>query len=261
MVIREDTANGNWLRDIDHFELVRDSIYYYIKNGWVRNIVSADFGDEEQYRIDFAASDLAKHEVIIPYMKEITNDRTFIDVGDNPEEGLPFGNGIISETNDLRTTERLFNNVEYYYKVVSFDEGDFLQPTPMKNNVGLMGLPNLVKTYPASDRPSNSIKFDVIETSGFLGGLFNFKMFSIDDERAAQLFAGDTIEVEFTPHTFPSGSLVVHRFGADKDSAIRVPAAPYQQQIKITNTTKNIVLFDGITGFEITPCFPAAPTT
>jgi hypothetical protein len=70
-------------------------------------------------------------------MKEATNDRTFIDVGDIPEDGFPFGNGYISETNDLRTTERLFNNVEYYYKVVAFDEGDYLQPTPMKDNAGL----------------------------------------------------------------------------------------------------------------------------
>jgi hypothetical protein len=87
-------------------------------------------------------------------------------------------------------------------------------------------------------------------------------MFAIDNERAAQLFAGDTIEVEFTPATnYNPRTSIIHRFGTDKDSTIYVPVGFYGQNITITNLTKNIVLFNANTNFETTPCNSEAATT
>lgn len=220
---------------------------------------SADFGGGGIYPIPFANSEIAKNEAIVPYMKQITNNRTLVDIGDDPEPGYPSGNAYIREVDDPKSTERILNNVEYYYKVISFDEGDFVQPTPTKMNVGIVGLPNLVETYPASDRPSAPLKFDVISTEGALGGVFNPQLFALDEERATQLFAGDTIEVEFVPIAYGGSTLVTHNFG-NADSAITVNTGVYRTDIKITNLTKDVLLYNNSTPMEISPCYPTAAT-
>lgn len=110
--------------DTTHYNLIRDSVYNYVNIGWVKNIYSADFGDGGLYAVPFSTSDLVKNEVIVPYMREITNNRTFVDIGDDPPAMGYSPDAYILEVDDPTRTERLLNNVEYYYKVISFDEGD-----------------------------------------------------------------------------------------------------------------------------------------
>lgn len=207
------------LRSWDHFTLVRDSIYSYISKGWVREI---SFND-------FAGSDKVKKEVIMPYMKEITNDRTFIDIGDDNRDAY------FTLNEDISKTEKLFNNVEYFYKVIAYDEGDFLQPTPIKRNEAVPGLPNFAETYPSAERVGNRIKFDVISIDEEkIGGLYNFDLFAIDEDRASQLFAGDTLELEFNvlPQMFPI------RVSSNQQAA-PIPFGVYAVEAKITNLSKD----------------------
>ncbi|MCL2040006.1 MAG: hypothetical protein FWG85_06220 [Bacteroidetes bacterium] len=246
----------DWLKDLDHYNMVMDSIYQYIKWGWVKQVHSADFSPpNSMYLTDFASSDEVKRKVIVPTMDSITNRRTFVDIGDDPEQGFPNGNAFITKNDDPATNEQLYNNVPYYYKVLAFDEGDWLQPTPTKTNVGLRGLPNLAETFPTSDRVSEKINFKVIETEGVLGGLYGFEVFAIDEERAAQLFAGDTLELEFIPMADGGVTEVAHEASNDTNLMTgRAPYGYYYLNLKLTNITKGVKLFEAATNLEPTPC-------
>jgi hypothetical protein len=253
----------DWLKTLEHYNMVVDSIYRYFELGWVKQIHSANFTPDDLYATDFAGSDEVKRRVIIPTMDSVTNHRRFVDVGDDPEPGSTGGNAFISKLDNPEKTENLYNNVEYYYKVVAFDEGDFLQPTPRKNNVGLEGLSNLVKTYPASAEAGKRVDFKVIGTEGALGGLHNFNLFAIDEERVAQLFAGDTLELEFEPTSLRVPFEITHKplGAADTNITSNTFAGTYYTKVKLTNKTKGIKLLDVVTGLETTPCEPAAATT
>ena len=260
VVLRRDSTQ--WLNTLEHYNYVMDSIYSYISKGYIRNYVTANFTPGGMFKTDFSSSEIAKKEVIAPYMREITNNRTFIDVGDDPEPGMTRGDGVINESNDITKTERLFNNVEYHYKVISFDEGDFGQPTPIKNNEGLVGLPNLVTTYPSAERAGRKVNFEVIhKDSEKLGGLFNFNLFAIDEQRVSQLFTGDTIEVEFTPVTWSSTLPIISKTLKDSIISVETPIGFYATGIKMTNLTKGQVIYQGTTQLETTPCQTPLVTT
>lgn len=237
--------NTPWLRDTAHYNMVLDSVYSYISKGWIRIFEAPDF----------ASSKTVKEEVIKPYMKKITNDRTFIDIGDDNEIGSTTGDAYINVTDDIGKTERLFNNVEYHYKVVSFDEGDFLQPTPIKYNEGLKGLSNLETTMPSAERAGSKVKFDIIyQDTGKLGGLFDFNLFAIDEQRVSQMFAGDTIEVEFTPATYSYITEIEHKINKDSSIMYPTPVGFYNTEVKVTNLTKKKLMYKTTTGFEPQLC-------
>ncbi len=222
------------LKSMEHFRLVRDSVYSYISKGWIREYAFYDFHGSQE----------AKDEVIKPYMNKITNGRTFVDIGDDNHDG------VITTNDDIGKTEQMFNNVEYYYKVVSYDEGDFTKPSPSKTNEGLPGLPNFAETYPAAERVGNKLEFNVIELdTAKMMGLYDFDLYAIDPDRASQLFTGDTIEVEFNA----SPSYVEPRFSSDQN-AKGVPIGLYYTNMKLSNISKGTSIFDGTLSLEPGNC-------
>lgn len=157
-----------------------DSLYSFIKTGRV----TYEFHD-------FEADASVKQNVIIPYMTQITNNRTFTDIGDDNSDG------ILSNTADFDRTEKLINNTPYYYRVLAYDKGDASQPTPSKMNTAVPNS-NLIETFPEASQVGDKLKFDIIQLdSAKMNGLYDFNFFAIDEDRAKQLFLGDTLELDF----------------------------------------------------------------
>ena len=238
--ILQKDANGkkdfsHMLKTWNHFTAVRDSIYSYISKGWVREITFPDF----------AGSDEVRNEVIKPYMAEITNNRTFVDIGDDD------GDAYFTLNDDIGKTEKIFNNVEYYYKILSIDEGDYLQPTPSKINEGVSGLPNFAETYPAAERVGNELKFNVISyDTNKIGGLYDFNLFAIDEQRASQLFSGDTLELEFNVFPQKYNGRVSNNL-----TAAEIPMGIYMVRGQIRNISKNNkLIYDEIFSLEPRNC-------
>lgn len=151
--------------------------------------IEPDFDKIRQVRVD----------VIAPYMDSITNNRTFIDLGDDN------GDGFIKTDVDPTQTEKILNNVDYYYKVLAYDEGDFKQRTPSKLNTGITDI-NQDTTYALSGPPLKgaTARIDVVsEDRDKLAGLYNFRFDVKDDQRLNQLFVtngvGHDLELEFQP--------------------------------------------------------------
>lgn len=126
------------------------------------------------------------------YIDSVTNGRKFLDVGDDNNDG------IISEEQDITKTERLINNVDYFYRLLSYDEGDYRQGTPEKINSGVTDV-NIRRAYPLSNgsvRPIPAVG-GTISTPNLIGGLYNFRMLVRDQQRFGELFGGHEIELEF----------------------------------------------------------------
>jgi len=220
------------MRDTNHVRAALDSIYSYIRRGLVKSVNFPDFEQSEK----------AKNEVIIPYMRELTNNRTFYDIGDDNR------NAEISYDDDPTKTEKLLNNVDYYYKILAYDEGDYYQPTPSKLNDAFPGLPNLITAYPRAASVGEDSKAEIVYIdSAKIGGLYNFKFFPIDQERFNQEFAGHTLELEFQPRW----DLARIRFlNETNDFNIGF----YYRRITLKDSNTNKILFDGVTMFEENPC-------
>ncbi|MFC2130892.1 hypothetical protein ACFLSQ_05615 [Bacteroidota bacterium] len=213
-----------------------DSIYSYIQNGKTK-FEFPDFVGREEVRAD----------IIAPYMKEITRGNRFTDIGDDNMSG-----DINFNLNPAKT-EKLINNVPYYYKLLAYDEGDFMQPTPQKLNSGFEGLPNLKECYPRASRVMNNPQFKITYLdSTKIGGLYNFKFFGYDPDRVRQLFSGHTLEMEFEPLWFLSNMTITKKEGETQIQKT-VPYAMYSSLIKIKDLTDdNRLLFQQSTYLEQT---------
>lgn len=217
------------MKDTNKIKMVLDSVYSYIKRG----IAKAIFPKFEQTK-------QAREQVIIPFMAKLTNNRSFMDIGDDNGDGQVLSNA------DPTKTEKLLNNVDYYYKLLSYDEGDFNQPTENKLNDAGNGLPNFVLTHPAPPPAGNKATFEVTYIdSAKIGGLYNFQFFPVNQDRINQLFAGHEFELEFNPYW----NLTNLALG-DK----RYSFGMYYRDMKLTDLTTKEVLFNARTVFEETPC-------
>jgi len=218
------------MRDTIHIQNALRTCYAYIKQG----------AAEAQFP-DFESSNEAKTQVIIPYMDRITNGRTFLDIGDDNRDGTVLQNA------DPTKTEKLLNSVDYYYRLISYDQGDYNQPTPLKNNGAGEGLPNQVETHPAAAPAGDYSQFEVtyVDTNK-IGGLYNFQFYAVNPDRVNQLFGGHEFELEFNPWwnltTIELSSTNPFNFGL------------YYRDVKLTDITTGDVLFEGRTVFEATPC-------
>ncbi|MER3328824.1 MAG: hypothetical protein RIF34_04530, partial [Candidatus Kapaibacterium sp.] len=157
-----------------------DSLYSYIQTGKV------------VYEFpDFESDSLVKSNVIVPYMTEITGNRTFTDIGDDNRDG------VFSNTADFDNTEKLINNTPYFYRVLAYDKGDASQPTPVKINTSVPNV-NQIEAFPEAAEVGAKLEFEIIEMdSSKFNGLYDFEFFAIDEDRAKQLFLGDTLELNF----------------------------------------------------------------
>ncbi len=216
-------AVQNIMSDSLHVRETLETLYGLIK----KNNATVKFPEFEQTME-------VKNEIIVPYMSKITNNRTFIDIGDDNKDGL------LRPDPDPAKSEVLINNVDYFYKVLAFDEGDFGQPTPLKTNDGSEGLPNLVKSYPRAARAANKSEFEIIHVdSSLIGGLYNFNFFSLDNDRVKQNFDGHILELEFQPYW----QLLQFRY-SDGET---YNTAFYNRRMTLTDTTTGDLLFDGTT--------------
>lgn len=149
----------------------------------------------------FEETNFLRREVIAPYMRAITNNRTFFDDGDDDNDGT------IRYDQDPRRSEKLINNIKYYYAVRAYDEGDQFLPTPSKLNARNEGLPNVAVTNPIGARPGEAAKFNFRldeETKSRLGGIYNVRLLIQNEQLFNQLFGGRTLELTFYREWFPA---------------------------------------------------------
>lgn len=189
------------------------AVYSYIQSG------NAD------YRFEDIGKTQAARDFIVQYMDSITNRRTFIDLGDDN------GNGVIESTDDLATTEKLINSVDYFYFLRAYDQGDVNILSPAKKNSPRTNQ-NLIKTTPlaAAAGKESEILFTISdEEQARLAGFYNFRFSVEDGDRLRQLFSGHELEVEFQPvwgvRNFPF------------TGAASTPYGIYGREITITDKT------------------------
>lgn len=220
---------SEYMRDADHLKNVLDSVYLYIQKGLVRALRFPAFEQKFETKIN----------VINPYMAKITNNRTFIDVGDDD------GDGVITTDKDLTKTEKLINSVDYHYRVLAYDQGDYMQMTPRKLNKDIIKM-NLATTYPNASHAGNKSELTIIrEDKEKLGGLYNFRFFAVDQDRVNQKFAGHEIELEFNPYW----NQVTTSF-----LKLKHVSGLYYSRLSLKDLKTNELLYDAIFGFEPQLC-------
>jgi hypothetical protein len=132
--------------------------------------------------------------LIGPYMHELTNGRQFYDVGDDNFDG------VVGYDADPEKSEKLINNVEYYYSIRAYDEGDYTLGTSTKLNLKAVGLSNSVTVEPLGSRPGGNatVEFRIDpDQQAKLGGIYNIKLQITDQQRFNQIFGGHTLELVF----------------------------------------------------------------
>lgn len=220
------------MKDTSHINAVLDSVYQYIK---LKKFEKFDFPDFENTAI-------VREKIIPDYMAQLTDNYTYIDIGDDNQ------NFKVEYNEDPSKTEKIINNVDYYYKLLAYDEGDYTQPTELKLNDGSEGSVNVVQSQAKAAPIGNKSLFEVTHIDqDKIGGLYNFNMFAIDQDRVNQLFGdGRELELEFQPFW----NLIALQFTASKVKRFGM----YHQRMTLRDLKDNEVLFDGITYFEATPC-------
>lgn len=248
------------MSDAEHLKHVNDEIYEYIKQGKAKvtfptfrevtyfDAIKKDSVTGEAYTeldsnvffVDFHQSKRIREKVIPDYMAKITNNREFIDLGDN-------GDGIFYYDEDPARTERMINNVDYYYRLISFDEGDYQQPTEVKHNDASLALPNEVKVRPKAAALTEDITFDIeVATPNKIGGLYNFEFIALDPQRVSQFYADHVLELEFKPY-WTLGSVTFT--GRDEPAYF----GKYGRIMTLTDSTTGQLLYESLTEFENDP--------
>jgi hypothetical protein len=143
-----------------------------------------------------------RRSVFTPYFMELFNDRSFFDDGDDNNDGKVDNNA------DPTRRETLTNSIDYYYKVLAYDEGDYFLPIGQLLNDGQVGLPNVVRTNPAAARPTSeiptSLPFRVdAPDSAKIGGVYNIRLLVNDKQRLSQLFGNTTLELAMSRAWIP----------------------------------------------------------
>ncbi len=224
------------LTDRAHIAECLDSLYMFIKKGYIA-----------KYDLpDFSGSDRAKNDVILPYFKRVANNRTYLDIGDVDMDA------VVKYDPDPKKTEKIINNVDYYYMLLSYDEGDFLQPTGSKVNDASEGTTNFAKTYalasPVQKEPTFEITY--IDTN-LIGGLYNFRLFGINNDRVRELFAGHEFELEFKP-SWNLSRLTINFDSTQYRKEMNISL--YRRLVTLKDITSNEDLFAAYTYFEVEPC-------
>ena len=95
------------------------------------------------------------------------------------------------------TTGGLVNNVDYYYWVSSFDQGDPIQNIKPLENTPVPNL-NSVRVEPIGPSAGNDAKFENFATPISLGSIRNFRVEQTNQLRFNQLFSGHPLNVTMT---------------------------------------------------------------
>ena len=204
--VRRLASGGNtWGLDSVQAKVAKDSLITLIKNKKVKSApilfkdIDPDFAPGVIYR-PWEETYEVRGKIVAPYMHDITAGRQFYDEGDDDN------NGDILYDPDPEQTEKLINNVDYYYTIRPYDEGDYIQATESKLGLRGTGLVNTVSTMPLASRPTTptTVEFRVDpQDQTRMGGIYNIKLLVTDEQRFQQLFAGKTLQLEFFRSWFP----------------------------------------------------------
>ncbi len=235
----ETKYSGNafeMMKDSAHVERILDSVYKYIRNAQIQPKLTT--------LSDFEGTTECK-KIIVDFFDKATNKDFLMDIGDDNKDGM------ITYNDNPLLSEKLVNNLEYYYKLLAFDEGDFMQPTPMKFNTGSMDNSNLITTFPRANAAGNTSKFEFISIdSAKLGSLYNFNFFAIDPQRVNQLLAGHELELEFRPY-WSEASLLL---GKAQEGEPPFSFGLYRSYVTLKDITANKDLFTSLISYELKPC-------
>lgn len=199
-VARDQSNNTGWFLNATQAAAAKDSLIKLI----LAKKVKAEpfrFADVEKVgdrtrvvRRPWEETSEVRNDVVGAYLRRLSTNRTFFDDGDDDN------NGVVRYSADPRRSEKLINNMDYYFAVRAYDEGDYFLGTPSKLTNRAIGLPNTVTATPLASRPGNEAAFEAefdAENRGKAGGIYNLKLLVNDDQRFNQLFAGKTLELLF----------------------------------------------------------------
>jgi len=221
------------LNDSKHTLAALDSIYAYLQD----KRASINFPD---FVYEYEKHDVL-NDVVLPYMEEITNGRTYYDIGDDNHDGYVY------TAEDPAQSEKLLNNVSYHYRLLAYDEGDVNQPTPQKLNSSSADLPNQTIIYPRAARIGKNAGFEITYIdSSRIGGLYNFNFYPVNQQRVDQYFAGHELELEFQPYWFQAAFSI----DAGTSNDANVYCGLYRNRLKLTDITTGELLFDGLAAYE-----------
>lgn len=129
------------------------------------------------------------YQMLNMYMDSLTNHHTYYDFGDDNHDG------------QVTDEEKLINDVDYYYWIAAFDQGDQANGISSQQTTGKVGQ-SKTRVHPVSSYAGDQSTYQVLSPQGMLGGLSDFKWRVQNQEVINQLLAGDTLSVQFTPHMF-----------------------------------------------------------
>ncbi len=123
------------------------------------------------------------------YMDSLTNHHSYYDFGDDNHDG------------QVTEDETLINDVDYYYWIVAFDEGDPANGIVSQPTTGKIGQ-SKIRVHPVSSYAGDNSTYKILDPQGSLGGISTFEWQVQNQEVINQLLAQDTLTVAFTPHPF-----------------------------------------------------------
>ncbi|MFM2133411.1 MAG: hypothetical protein RL156_692 [Bacteroidota bacterium] len=199
------------------------------------------------FRDDIENSALFR-SLVDKHMDSITGNRRYVDYGDDNNDG------IITTDPDLTKTEKLINNVDYYYKLLAYDEGDYFQRTPIKTNSGVEQL-NLKQAFPlAQGTASNTFVSSVEYDTNSLGGLHNFRVVPGDQQRLNDLYGGHTIQLEFKRNTIAFNGAYAAVDTAYDASSLNLIKGLYSHTVSVKDLTSNLTLANYNVYYEPRDC-------
>lgn len=234
--------------------MVHDSLFTLLKKGQVKMrfrdfTKSMETIDSQRINTRHIAE-----TVIIPYVDSITRNRTFFDVGDDDKDGT------IKNLIDPTQTERLLNNTDYFYRLLAYDEGDYIQSTNTKINSGVDD-ENQIKAIPLSGgfaKEPNSIIDIIAIDSSRIGGLHNFQFHVLDQSRFNRLFMnereGHLLRIGFLNTPFISRWRFDRDPGKTNTAFEDVDFGVYATGFRLEDLTTNEILYEGFTTFEENLC-------
>lgn len=202
VVNRVQSGGNQWGLDTAQAKAAEDSLVRLILAKKVKGepLLFTDTDDDgKTIKRPWEETNEVRRGIVAPYIHQITSGRQFYDEGDDDKNG-----DILYDPNPEQS-EKLINNVNYYYAIRSYDEGDYLQGTSSKLGLRALGLSNTVTTVPLASRPTGPATVDFrIDPADSLriGGIYNLKLLVTDQQRFIQLFAGRTLQLEFFRNWF-----------------------------------------------------------
>ncbi|MEW5797772.1 MAG: hypothetical protein AB1728_02090 [Bacteroidota bacterium] len=139
------------------------------------------------------------------------------------------------------TTGGLVNNIDYYYFVSSFDQGDLSNNIPSLENTPVANV-NVRKLIPEGPNAGNTVSFSAFNTAGNLGSFKNFRVEPTNQKRFDQLFSGHPLKLTLRPqNNATSYTLIADIKDSVGDYSTSITINP-GLEVKPTTLTKDTVI-------------------